>query len=61
MDVGSVSVQWFEGGVSKVEVALKWVRSVNVVRSGGEEALVIDGISGIPMLRWSFACVPRSL
>jgi hypothetical protein len=48
MDVGSVSVQWLEGDVSRADIALKWVRSVSLVRSGGVEALVASGISGNP-------------
>ena len=48
MDVGSVTVQWLEGGVPRADIALKWVRSVSVVRSGGVEALVASGISGNP-------------
>jgi hypothetical protein len=48
MDVGSVSVLWLEGEVSRADVALKWVRSVDIVRSGGEEVLIASGISGNP-------------
>jgi hypothetical protein len=48
LDVGAVSVRWTEGGVSRADVALKWVRSVTIVRSGGVEALVASDISGNP-------------
>ena len=48
MDVGSVSVQWLEGDVSRADIALRWVHSVSLVRSGGVEVLVASGISGNP-------------
>ena len=60
MDVGSVSVQWLEGGVSRADVALKWVRSVAIVRSGGAEALIVSGGVATPMYRWSLDYAPRS-
>jgi hypothetical protein len=50
MDVGSVSIEWLEGNVSRADITLKWVRSVRVVRSGGVEALIATDVSGNPDL-----------
>ena len=50
MDVGSVSIEWLEGNVSRADITLKWVRSVRVVRSGGVEALIASDVSGNPDL-----------